>query len=106
MPTPIALTGSFNYLNLVQFTSSYVEISTVRVDQVVSGSLVAQIFPDSASFALGKVGRGSLTLPQSIQTQFHDFTYNEADGDLNLYHQAYNALQNIAPFNSFSAIIS
>ena len=103
MPAPIALTGSFTYLDKVPFTAAYVEITDVIVGQLVSGSLNATIFPDSASFAAGRVGQ-SPTGRQVIDTVSHNFMYNEEDGDLNLFDQAYNALQTIAPYNSMSAI--
>lgn len=105
MPAPIALTGSFDYLDKVEFTASYVEIQDVVVYQLVSGSITAAVFPDSASFASGRV-IGTPSSPQIIDLVSHDFLYNEEDGDLNLFDQAYNALQTIAPFNSMSAITS
>ncbi len=105
MPAPIALTGSFNYLGKVEFTASYVEIQDITISQLASASLSAAIFPDSASFASGRIGKDSST-QQIIDFEPHDFLYNEEDGDLNLFDQAYNALQTIAPFNSMSAITS
>ena len=105
MPAPIALTGSFNYLGKVEFTASYVEIQGVDVENLASASITAAIYPDSASFSAGRVG----TFPgtqQIIDFASHQFLYNEEDGDLNLFDQAYNALQTIDPFNSMSAITS
>ena len=105
MPAPIALTGSFDYLDKVEFTASYVEIQGVDVSDLVSASITAAVFPDSASFASGRVGAFPGT-EQIIDFVGHSFLYNEEDGDLNLFDQAYNALQTIAPFNSMSAITS
>ena len=105
MPAPIALTGSFTYLDKVPFTASYVEITDVFVTQLVSASITATIFPDSASFASGRVGT-TPTRQQVIDSVTHEFLYNEEDGDLNLFDQAYNSLQTIAPYNSMSAITS
>ena len=105
MPAPIALTGSYTYLDKVEFTASYVEISNVNVSKLVSASAYFDIFCDSASFASGRIGKNP-TSPQIIFSDVHEFIYNEEDGDLNLFDQAYNALQTIAPYNSMSAITS